>query len=62
MLPHEADHQGEVRSAALWGLILCFCLFLAAAIPFAVLLYMIPLCYAATKKRLYQPRERKETT
>lgn len=34
----------------------------AAAIPFAVLLYMIPLCYAATKKRLYQPRERKETT
>ena len=46
----------------MWGLILCFCLFLAAAIPFAVLLYMIPLCYAATKKRLYQPRERKETT
>ncbi len=33
----------------------------AAAIPFAVLLYMIPLCYAATKKRLYQPRERKQT-
>ena len=33
----------------------------AAAIPFAVLLYMIPLCYAATKKRLYQPRERKRT-
>lgn len=33
----------------------------AAAIPFAVLLYMIPLCYAATKKRLCEPRERKET-
>ena len=33
----------------------------AAALPYAVLLYMIPLCYAATKKRLYQPQERKQT-
>lgn len=33
----------------------------AAAIPFAVLLYMIPLCYGLTKKWLYTPCERKKT-
>ena len=45
------------------GAAVCFALFLgagAAAIPYEVLLYAIPLCYLLTKKRVFPAKGEKE--